>query len=194
MESGIDASRRGPMPARTFELTPPRYIALPPLREKGRGKRGMLQRLSFHHRPLTPSSRRPLTPCADLPKAPGATPMICLSLTSLAPSDKDGNVVLKLAPGSDYATAPATRGRARALMCPRRGFILRAVWLPGNRKLWPAFVAAIGIFGRYTCISARRDRTLEIDAGDVAIRGSSAFLAVIYIFTIPSAEVTAAPY
>lgn len=37
-------------------------------------------------------------------------------------------------------------------MCPRRGFILRALWLPGNRKLWPAFVVAIGIFGRYAYI------------------------------------------
>lgn len=45
-KAGIDASRRGPMPARTFELTPPRYMAFPPLgwrgKEKGDQARGML--------------------------------------------------------------------------------------------------------------------------------------------------------
>lgn len=85
MESGIDASRRGPMPARTFELTPPRYIAL---RGEGReedGASGTLQRLS------------PLTPRADLPNSrAGCNADDLSSLTSLAPSDKDGNVVLKL--------------------------------------------------------------------------------------------------
>lgn len=65
LESGIDASRRGPMPARTFELTPPRYIALPPLRE-GMRREGRLQRLS------------PRATLTFRIHAPGATPMICL--------------------------------------------------------------------------------------------------------------------
>lgn len=72
MESGIDASRRGPMPARTFELTPPRYIAL-----RGEGIEEGEDRMG---RVGCYNASRPLryAMLTFRTRAPGATPMICL--------------------------------------------------------------------------------------------------------------------
>lgn len=99
---------------------------------------------------------------ADLPNSrAGCNADDLSSLTSLAPSDKDGNVVLKLASRGE----PVARllPLEQTLMCPSALlplsqlwiYITCAVWLPGNRKLWPASVVAIGIFGRYTYTSGR---------------------------------------
>lgn len=92
MESGIDASRRGPMPARTFELTPPRYIAL-----RGEGKGWRRVKIGWGERDVTTPLAPYATSYADLPNSrAGCNADDLSSLTSLAPSDKDGNVVLKL--------------------------------------------------------------------------------------------------
>lgn len=72
----------------------------------------------------------PPTGHADLPNSrTGCNADDLSSLTSLAPSDKDGNVVLKLALRAEgwlRDAAPPLSGGADANVSPSRGFILRA--------------------------------------------------------------------